>query len=53
MQETGAVSDDQMISLEEKWGDMGLVVSKKALSSIWRWDGEDFVFDMKVSVEKV
>ena len=41
------------ISLEEKWGDMGLVVSKKALSSIWRWDGEDFVFDMKVSVEKV
>ena len=40
------------ISLE-KWGDMGLVVSKKALSSIWRPDGEDFVFDVDVSVEKL
>ena len=40
------------ISLEE-WGDMGLVVTEKALSSIWVEDGEDFVFDIKVSVEKV
>ena len=40
------------ISLE-KWGDMGLVVTEKALSSIWVNDGEDFVFDIEVSVEKV
>ena len=40
------------ISLKE-WGDMGLVVSEKALSSIWRPDGDDFVFDVEVSVEKV
>ena len=40
------------ISLE-KWGDMGLVVTEKALSSIWMNDGEDFVFDIEVSVEKV
>ena len=40
------------ISLE-KWGDMGLVVTEKALSGIWVNDGEDFVFDIEVSVEKV
>ena len=40
------------ISLEE-WGDMGLVVTEKALSSIWVEDGEDFVFNINVSVEKV
>ena len=39
------------ISMEE-WGNMGLVVSEKDLSTIWRPDEKDFVYDIKVSVRR-
>ena len=40
------------ISLDE-WGDMGLVVSEKVLSRIWRTEDQTFAYDVKVSVAKV
>ena len=40
------------ISLEE-WGQMGLVVPGKALSSTWKTDGKTFVIKMNMTVEEV
>ena len=40
------------ISMVE-WGNMGLVVSEKDLSTIWWADRKDFVYDVKISVTKV
>ena len=49
---TTNMSHPRPINLE-KWGHMGLTLPEKALSRIWKLEEDSFVFNLKVSIEKV